>query len=418
LESFFKVKTPEEVHRILDRFGPAGTERVPIEAALDRVLCEEITAPEDLPLFPRSSMDGYAVRAKDTFGAAESLPALLEVIGEIPMGGAPSKELGPGQALRISTGGMLPQGADAVVMVEYCRLMDEKTLEVDRPVSPLENVIQPGDDFRKGRRILEKGRRLRFQDLGVLAGLGIGEAPVYTRPRIGIISTGDELVDVHETTAPGQVRDVNRYTLSAFCRKLGAEPVPLGRSGDSFHDLRALIREGLDRTDSVWISGGSSVGTRDLTLGVLESFDGFDLLVHGISISPGKPTIIGRVGACPVLGLPGHVASAMVVAEVFLGRLIRRLSGLRGASLEGRAHLTAVLSRNIESAPGREDYVRVKLSKEGGRWVAVPIFGKSALISTLVEAHGLVRVDLHTEGLYQGDAVRVRLFDDASGGGL
>ena len=135
MESFFKVKTPEEVHRILDRFGPAGTERVPIEAALDRVLCEEITAPEDLPLFPRSSMDGYAVRAKDTFGAAESLPALLEVIGEIPMGGAPSKELGPGQALRISTGGMLPQGADAVVMVEYCRLMDEKTLEVDRPVS-------------------------------------------------------------------------------------------------------------------------------------------------------------------------------------------------------------------------------------------------------------------------------------------
>ena len=412
---FFKVKTTEEVFEILKGIEPVGEESVPIEDSLGRFLSKDILSPENLPGFHRSSMDGYAVRAKDTFGATESLPALLEVVGEVIMGRSPDLTCGPGKAIKISTGGMVPEGADGIVMMEYCHGLDDRTIEVSRAISPLENVILPDDDFKKGARIFEKGHHLRAQDLGLLAGLGIPRVQIYKRPRVAIISTGDEIVSIDQIPGPGQVRDINSYTLSSFCREAGAYPITLGLCMDSFTHLKDMVSKGLDEADSLWISGGSSVGTRDLTLKVFESFDDMELLVHGISISPGKPTIIARIGNRFVFGIPGHTASAMVIAEVFLRLFLSRLSGKDTSKEDDHLYVEAELNRNIESASGRDDFIRVKLDKRGDKFIAEPIFGKSGLISTLVEAHGLLRIDRNTEGLYQGQSVKIMLFNPFHG---
>ncbi len=409
MEFFFKVKKPEEVFRIIEQFGPSGEEQIPLEEAFGRVLSREMIAPENLPGFYRSTMDGYAVRAKGTFGAGESIPALFDVTGEVLMGETPTMVVGEGEAVKISTGGMLPEGADSVVMVEYCHLLDDKTLEINRAVSPLENVIQPGDDYREGTIVFKKGRLLRMQDLGLMAGFGQSEITVYKKTKVAIISTGDEVVPVDARPRPGQVRDINRYTLGAFCQRVGAEAQYMGLSSDDFESLKHMVENAIAQADTVWLSGGSSVGTRDLTLKVFEILPDFDLLVHGISISPGKPTIIGKCGSKPVIGLPGHVASALVVAEVFLTSLLSRLSGCTDFRSDLKPEVEAELSRNIESATGREDYVRVRLVKKGEGMIAEPVFGKSGLLSTLVEADGLIRIDMNTEGLYQGQKIKVLL---------
>jgi molybdopterin molybdotransferase len=412
---FFKVKTAREVISIIDGFDPLEEEFVALENALGRILGRDVISPEDLPSFSRSSVDGFAVRAKDTFGATESMPALCEITGEVIMGEAPDGVVWSGAAWRIPTGGMLPEGADAVVMLEHCHRLDETTIEITRPVSPLENVILPGDDFPKGTEVLSKGRRLRSQDLGVLAGLGILRVPVIRRPRVAVISTGDEIVPIGKAPGPGKVRDINRITLCSFCQGAGAEPVALGIVPDRFEALAKALHDGLDGADMVWISGGSSVGTRDLTLKVFESIPDFQLLVHGISISPGKPTIIGRVGKKALVGLPGHTASALVVAQIFMTRLIRRLSG-QGPPTPGEVStIKAVLSRNVESAPGREEYIRVRIVKKGAGLFAEPVFAKSGLISSLVVSDGLVRVDMNCEGLYQGEEVDVIPFGEGAG---
>ncbi len=406
---FFKVKSPEEVFEILKDFDPVGTEKIFIGGAFNRVIGEVITAPEDMPNFSRSSVDGYAVWAKDTFGASDSLPAFLELAGEVVMGKAAQDIVGQGTAVKIPTGGMIPEGADAVVMIEYCHGVDEKTIEVSRSVAPMENIISRGDDFRKGSVLFEKGTVLRPQDIGLLAGLGIRDVSVYKKPRVGIISTGDEVIPLDQNPKPGQIRDINSYTLGAFCSQSGAIPVNMGLCKDDFDEMRNVVGEAFDICDTVWISGGSSVGTRDMTLKVLESFPDAKLLVHGIAISPGKPTIIARIGNKAMFGLPGHVASAMIVAEIFLDSFLARLSGETMEPGDNHFYLQAELERNIESASGREDYIRVKLKKRNGRILAEPIFGKSGLISTLVEAQGLVKIDKNTEGLYKGQIVSVML---------
>jgi molybdopterin molybdotransferase len=413
---FFTLKTSEEVFKILQEFEPLGEETLPLDVSFGRTLSGDILSPENLPGFSRSSMDGYAVRAKDTFGATESLPALFEVTGEVVMGQVPNLAVGSGQAIKISTGGMLPKDADGVVMVEYCSTLDDHSIEVSRAISPQENVIQHDDDFKKGSSVLEQGNMLRPQDLGVLAGLGLSRVAVYKKPKVAIISTGDEVVPVDKRPAPGQVRDINSYTLAAFCRRAGTEPIMMGLCKDDFEKLKATIEDGLRDADTVWISGGSSVGTRDLTLKVFESFKDMELLVHGISISPGKPTIIARAGSCAIFGLPGHTASAMVVAEVFLAPFLSHLQGQKDFPKKSYFEIEAKLGRNIESASGREDYFRVKLKRRGSEWIAEPIFGKSGLISTLVEADGLLRVERNREGLYQDQNVKVMVFDSLERG--
>lgn len=411
MESFFNLVTCERVFELIERFEPVGEESVPLDESLGRVCSADVTAPEDLPCFPRATMDGYAVRARDTFGATETLPAFFELCGEVEMGKTAEMSVGGGQAAGISTGGMLPAGADAVVMVEYCHLLDAGTIEVTRAVSVLENVIQAGDDVRSGAVVLRAGSRLNPQDIGFCAGLGITGLKVFKRPEIAIISTGDEIVPADGPSEPGKIRDINRHSLGAFCRRKGAEPRCFGICPDRFEVLRDAVVRALRETDCVWLSGGSSVGTRDLTLRVLESLPGFELLVHGVAIKPGKPTIVGSCSGKPIIGLPGQVSSALVVAEVLFTPLLERLAGYVAGGRFKRGSVEAVLSRNMESAGGREDYVRVRLRTEGERLVADPVFGKSGLISTLVEADGLVRIPLNAEGLYGGQVVQVRLFD-------
>lgn len=412
---FFIVKSSEEVFDILKDFQPVAEETVFIGEALNRVLSRNIISAEDMPDFSRSSVDGFALMAKDTFGASDTLPAFLELAGEVIMGKASKDAVSPGKAVRISTGGMIPEGADAVVMIEYCQFVDEKTIEVSRSVAPLENIISRGDDYSRGSVLLEQGAVLRPQDIGLLAGQGIQNVHVHKRPKVGIISTGDEIIPIDQRPKPGQIRDINSYTLSAFCSQEGAIPLNMGLCKDNFDELKDSVVRALNQCDSVWISGGSSVGVRDMTLKVLESFKNAEILVHGIAIKPGKPTIIARVGEKSVFGLPGHVASAMVVAEIFLAPFLAKLSGEGREMKDNHICLAAELERNIESAGGRDDYIRVKLINRDGTLYAEPIYGKSGLISTLVEAAGLIKIDRNTEGFYKGQPVRVMLFKPCKG---
>jgi len=410
MDSFFKVKTAEDIFQSLGNIKPLGTESLPLKAALGRVLARDVVSVEDLPGFQRSTVDGFSLAARDTFGASENLPTPLTVAGEVRMGEVPNFELKRGECATISTGGMLPKGANAVVMVEYSQMVDDTVLEISGPVSPLENVIQPDDDVKQGQIILQTGRRLRPQDIGVLAGLGISTVDVFLKPRAAIISTGEEVVDIDKRPKGGQVRDINSYTLGGLCMKSGVEPVYMGITRDSFQDLKQKVEQGMAQTEVVLLSGGSSVGSKDLTLDVFLSMEGVELVAHGASISPGKPTIIVRRENKTLWGLPGHPVSAMVVFDVFVRYLFERLSGVSNPLEYSEHAIEAEFDRNIESASGREDYIRVRLSQAEGRWIATPVMGKSGLISTMVEADGIVRVDMNSEGLYKGERVKVRFF--------
>lgn len=405
-KEFFKVKPPQDVLALRAEFSPVGVEEVELACALGRVLAADLAAGEDVPPFERSTMDGYAVHAADTYGASESVPALLKVVGEVKMGEEPAFVLSRGQAAAIATGGMLPAGADAVVMVEYTQEVAEGEIEVTRTVAPGQHVVRRGEDVVRGRVLIRRGQRLRPQEVGLLAALGQTRVAVFRRPRVAVISTGDEIVPVEETPAPGRLRDVNSYSLSALVEQEGAQPLRLGIVADRFEDLLSRCRAGLEAADMVIISGGSSVGTRDYTLAVINSFEGARLLVQGVALSPGKPTILADVAGKPLWGLPGHVASAMLVFRTLVAPLLRHLAGL---SAEGGWHapLVARLTRNVASALGREDWVRVRLRREDGGLLAEPVLGKSGLISTLVAADGLIRIDLNSEGLDAGEAVEV-----------
>jgi molybdopterin molybdotransferase len=409
---FFQVKTREEVLEILARFSPVGEDLVDLNQALGRVVAKEITSPEDLPPFPRATMDGYAVRARDTFGASESMPALFNLTGEIPMGQSPKMGVKEGETLRILTGGMLPDGADAVVMLEYAQVLDEKTVELTRPVSPLEHVIQTGEDVGRATPIFSAGRRLKPQDLGMLAALGITKVLVFNRPRVAILSSGDEVVSPLETPPPGKIRDINAITLAAQVEAWGGIPFFMGIVRDRFDELKARLEEALSQADLILISGGSSVGSRDYTLRAIQSLKDARILVHGIAISPGKPTIIAQAGKTPLFGLPGHAASSLIVSLVFVKPLLLGLGGEVPGDPDQKPPLTlkARLTRNCPSAQGREEYVRVRLFKLEGAWQAEPIFGKSGLISPLVRAQGMIVIPLNEEGMEEGTLVEVNLF--------
>ncbi len=411
MKGFFKLLSVMELTSLLDEIPPLDPEEIELGRGLNRVLAKDVLSPEDLPPFYRSTMDGYAVRARDTFGASESEPAPLTMAGHIPMGHLPEElVLNPGQAARIWTGGALPPGADAVVMQEYVNEVDEETIEIFRAVAPLENVIQKGEDIRTGEIVLRAGTRLRPQDLGLLAGLGIPRVTVHRYPTIAIISTGDELVPLEARPGLGQIRDINTTTLSALCKELGAAVIPFGIAGDSEEEMQAFCKKAVEMgADAVLVSGGSSVGRRDYTLAVFESLPEAEVLAHGVAVRPGKPTIVARSRGKFFVGLPGHVASAIVVFHLFVRRILLRMAGHRRGLDLPRAN--ARLSRNLSSPSGREEYVRVSLSRdeEGGLW-AEPVFGKSGLIRPLVLADGLLVIPRDCEGLDEGEEAEVMLF--------
>jgi len=417
VKPLFQVTTPQEVitmlkdHLNLKEITRSNIEVAGIKTALHRILAEEIVAPANLPGFNRSTMDGYAIRAEDSFGATDSLPSYLKIVGEIKMGVKPELKINPGKAVKISTGGMLPEGANAVMMLEYTEQIDDTTIEVRRSISPWENVVREDEDLKTGEIILRKGHRLRPQDIGVLAGIGKTNIKIYRKPKIAIISTGNEIIPAEGEPRIGQIRDINSYTLGACIEETGGVPVYRGIIKDEVilleQEIKKTIKE--DKVEAVIISGGSSVGVRDVTLEVLNRLGKPGVLIHGVSVKPGKPTILAIADNRPIFGLPGHPVSAMIIFDLFVRPLISWLQGGE-YNYDSAKEIEAELTCNMVSDSGREDYVRVFVYKQGEKFYTEPILGKSGLISTMIRASGLIKIGLNIEGLEKGSKVMVRLF--------
>ncbi|MGD8941975.1 MAG: molybdopterin molybdotransferase MoeA [Desulfobacterales bacterium] len=406
MKEFFKVTDLETVLNYRGAFERVGVQKVALTDAVGSVLAEDIVAEEDLPDFPRTIVDGYAVQGASTFGASEGNPAYLTITGNIVMGRSPQFEIAPGEAARIATGGMVPPGADSVVMIEHTEAVDDTTIEVYRSVAPGQNMIAIGEDIEKYSAVLNKGQVIRPQEAGLLAALGKQQITVYQKPVVGIISTGDEIIPINEKPRMGQIRDINSYTLAGLIHDAGAVAQSYGIVRDNFEMLLEKCKLALDDCHMVLISGGSSVGTRDYTVDVLSALQDAKILVHGISISPGKPTILASIKNKSLWGLPGHVVSAMIVFSRVVRPFVEHLGG-RPATEDNVLRLQARLSRNVASKQGRVDFIRVRLRREGNQLWADPVLGKSGLISTMVNADGLVQIDINTEGLDKSAIVEV-----------
>jgi len=402
---FFTTRT---VAQALAGFRPdrrTGTETVPLRLALRRVPAEPVTAPHPLPGFPRSTVDGYAVRAADTYGVSDGLPGYLTVTGSVRMGAAPEDAVTSGCAVAIPTGGVVPPGADAVVMIEYTAEVMPGTIEVVRPVAPGEGVVRADEDAGPGDEIIGRGRPLRPQDLGMLAAAGVTAVTVHRKPVVTIFSTGDEIVppDTPELK-PGQVRDATAAALAALVADAGGEPVFGGIMPDDPGALEMALRDALPASDVLVISAGSSVGARDETASAVARLGPPGIWCHGLAIKPGKPTLLAECAGVPVIGLPGNPRSALVVFRLIGAPLIRLVGGCTAPPPEPATR--ARLSRDLASATGRLDVVQVKVS-DG---VAVPVFGLSALLSVLTAADGYIVIPDEATGLDAGSEVNVILY--------
>ncbi|MBI4761119.1 MAG: gephyrin-like molybdotransferase Glp [Chloroflexota bacterium] len=425
MPEFLTLLPPDEARALLlshlaSRAPEPDSEQISVPNALNRILAEDILAPHPLPEFQRSTVDGYAVRAQDTFGASDSLPAYLTLAGEVPMGDAPAFEIEAGQCALIHTGGMLPKGADAVVMLEYTQQTSEaskdfgslKNLEIEifRAVATGENIIHIGEDVAQGERILPKGTFLRPAEIGGLMALGITSVRVVKPVKVGLISTGDEVIDPSQTPRPGQVRDINSYSLGALVEKSGGVAKRYGIISDQFQALKEAAAQALSECDALIITAGSSASTRDMTAEVIRSLGEPGVLVHGINTRPGKPTILGVCGGKAVIGLPGNPVSALVNGYLFVMPVIEKLLG---ALPKPKAAVRARLTVNLPSQAGREDWWPVKLivhrQSKIINYDAEPIFGKSNLIFTLAGADGLLRIPPDATGLSAGEDVDVML---------
>lgn len=399
-----QVKTPEETWELIirefDRFTDR-TERVPFTEAAGRILAENICAQEYVPGFDRSTVDGYALRASDTFGCSESIPAILTVTHEVLMGESAEFELKKGSCAAIPTGGALPSGADCTVMIEYTEDYGDGTIGVMKAGAPGENVIFKGDDVYPGKTVLEKGRKITPADIGAFAAMGICDVPVVPRLKVGILSTGDELIPPEEIPLEGQIRDVNSGMLAALFACWGAEVVQYGIIRDEKELLLETVRSALQECDALVISGGSSVGTRDAAAYCIESVG--EILLHGIAIKPGKPTLLGKAGKKPVIGLPGHPAAAWFIARLFVLPIFDRLSGCA----EETYTLQAVLDENISANHGRAQVCACTLEKKDGVLVAHPVHSKSGLITQLTRTDGFFVIDRDCEGLAKGAKIQV-----------
>jgi len=390
-------------------FLSIDTEDMPVDQCTHRILANDFIATENIPSFRRSTMDGYAVKASSTYGASESNPTMLFIKESIEMGKVPSYPIDIQEASRIATGGMLPEGADSVVMVEYTDALDDQTIEVFKSVAPFQNVIDVGEDIAMNQVQRKQGQIIRPQDLGAAAALGVQTFCVYQKPIVGIISTGDEIIPISQQPETGQIRDINRYSLSSQIIQSGGKPLFIDNVPDDFESLYHACKQGIQSCHMLLISGGSSVGMRDFTIDVIQKLDHAEIIAHGVSIQPGKPTILARIGNLPVWGLPGHVASAMIVFHVLVRPFLRQLAGERNPPFYAHQTIKARLARNVASSQGRDEYVRVRLESSDDAIEAVPIQGKSGLIRTMVQADGLIKISENAEGLEQGDWVDIML---------
>jgi len=412
MSGFLTLATPAEAKARFARAytpSPCGTERAPLLEVHGRILAQDAVAPEDVPEFDRSTVDGYAVRATDVAGASPAVPTVLRLVGEVLMGEAAVVSVDRGAAVRIPTGGMIPAGADAVVMLEDLEVRDPSTIAVARSVRAGDNMLRRAEDVRRGEVALRRGTRLRPQEVGLLAAIGTAEVEVYTRPRVAVLATGDEIVPPDRRPGPGQVRDANTFALAALIRQEGGEPRLYGIVEDTYAVLLRTLADARASCDLVLVSGGTSVGEKDAVARAIDELGRPGVIVHGVEIKPGKPTILALVDGTPIVGLPGNPVSAMVIFDVFVRDLVRGLAGWRAPRAFGRV-VRARMDRRIPSAGVREDHIRVCLEARDGALWAVPILGKSGIITTMTRADGVVVVPTGQERVDQGAEIEVELF--------
>ena len=406
MDFFQVISLDEAIARLQKQFAdnPLEIETVCLLEAQNRFLAEDLYAAENVPDFNRSTVDGYAVKAADTFGAGEALPSLLTAAGAVRMGQKAEMILKKGQAVAVPTGGMLPEGADSVVMVEYSEQFDADTIAVYKPVSPGENVIARGDDMRQGDVILKRGTWLSAKHIAMLAACGISRVNVYRPIRFAIISTGDEIIEIDQPQAIGQIRDINSYGLASIIRQWGGTVTYRAIVRDDYEALKQAMTEGLEQADVLLTSGGSSVGERDYTYRLMQELCKDDVFVKGIAIKPGKPTIVGKADGKPVIGLPGHPSAAMTVFRVLMSAVMKQWGLYFEETL-----VPARLSVNLPSSPGRTTFQMVQLEAGENGFTAVPIFGKSGMIHLLGRSDGYIVLEAHQEGLEQNQQVLVHL---------
>ncbi len=385
---------------------PRRVERVPLTAASGRVCAEDLAADAPIPAFRRSTMDGYAVRALDTAAAGDGTPVFLRLIGQVEMGRGAGLSVGPGECAYVPTGGMMPEGADAMVMVEYCELFGTDGVAAYQAVAPGQHVVQPGEDADTGERLVRKGALLSPQHIGALAAAGIASVPVFAKISLALISTGDELVPPENTPATGQVRDINTHALRALAERNQFSVSCTRVLSDDGDALRALIQDLMPMCEIIAVSGGSSQGNKDVTRQVLDSVSAQGVFLHGLAIKPGKPTILGYDATSQTMlaGLPGHPVSAMMVFELLFSWLARR-----AFAMPEPVRIPATLSEPVPGAEGKLTCCSVRLIEAGGRYQAVPVHGKSGLITTLTQADGFFTIDRNREGVSAGETVLVQL---------
>lgn len=407
-----KYLLPEEAIKIIFEkigFRSLPYENILIEEAYRRVTYEDIVSPEDLPGFDRSTVDGFVVKSSDTFGAKETSPAYLTVKGEIPMGKIPEFSISQGESAFIATGGMLPEGADAVVMIEHVNIVSENLIEVLKAASPGENVIFKDEDVKRGETIIRAGHRLKPHDIGILAGLGITQVKVVKKPVISIILTGDEIIPHTEKVTLGKVRDINSFTLAGLSTENGAIPLKIGIVKDEYNEIKEVVKKAYSLSDIILITGGTSAGVKDLTAKIINEIGSPGVIFHGALIKPGKPIIGGVCNGKPVFGLPGHPVAVYICFELFVKPVIERMLGLTDKNF--KKIIKAKMSRNIPSQAGREDFIRVFLEEKNGQLWANPLLSKSGLIMSLTKADGIVHIPADLLGIEEGEEVFVEIID-------
>lgn len=402
-----QVISPEEAkQQILSLYSPnqVSLKYLDIAQALNRVLAEDIISKEDVPGFNRSTVDGYAVIAKNTFGCSQSTPALLRSKAEVEMGKPSLISLNNGECIYVPTGGQMPPDSDAVAMIEHTENYNSTEIGVLNPVAPGQNCIFQGDDVKKGQTVLKAGTLVQAHDIGALAAMGLSKIPVARRPLVGILSTGDELVEVEATPGPGQIRDVNSYLLDTAVKKDGGKVANYGICQDNLDELVKYLKKMAQECDVLVLSGGSSVGTRDAMPKAISALG--KIHFHGIAIKPGKPTIFGEIMGKPVFGLPGNPVAAYFMYLMFTSPLLAALTGQENTQYK----LQAILGEKISSNHGRAECLAVKLENKPNQLIAYPVFGKSGLITLLCGSQGYIYISRNQEGLAKGSVIDVTLF--------
>lgn len=408
MKFFNTITVKEAVETMNENFKDLtiGSELVDILDARARILSKDIYSTINVPEFNRSTVDGYAILSRDSHGSTPSIPAMLNIVGKVEMGKYVDKEIKSGEAMYVPTGGMLPKGADGVIMIEDVELMDDTTLLTYKPIGDGENIILKGDDIKKDELVIKAGTKLNPEHVGVLAALGKTNIEVYEKIKFYIISTGDEIIDLDEELSIGKVRDINSYSLSAMIEELGGEVAGKNIISDDYDLLRNEVDKALDSSHIVLISGGSSVGVMDYTHQVIDSFKGKGVFIHGLSIKPGKPTIVGEGKKKPVIGLPGHPISSIIVFKALVEEFVSEKLNMKVI----KPRINAIVASNFPSSPGKETYHMVKLKKNGDSYIASPVFGKSGMISLMSQADGYIIIKDHEEGIYKGEEREIYIF--------